>query len=204
MSDRALASRSVLDRIAQPGRHGQLGGAPGVVLGECRYRGVVSLIARKGMATAVAAAARAAYGVALPLKPGSERSGAMTFIWAGPERWLVIAEDRSSEELAQSLRSVFAGLAAIAEQGDGRALIRISGPRARDVLAKILTIDLHPRVFRRGDTAITGAAHLEVQIWQVDDQPSYEIALFRGFAGSFWHWLIASAAEYGYEVVAPE
>jgi methylglutamate dehydrogenase subunit D len=202
VSDPVLTARAALDRTAQPGSHGQRAAAPGVTLGECRYRGVVSLIARKGMAAAIVEAARAAYGVALPLTPRCEGSGALTFIWAGPERWLVIAEKQSSEALAQSLASVFAGLAAIAEQGDGRTIIRISGPRARDVLAKILAIDLHPRAFRPGDTAITGAAHIEVQIWQIDDAPRYEIALFRGFAGSFWHWLVESAAAYGYEVVA--
>jgi sarcosine oxidase subunit gamma len=155
------------------------------------------------MAEAVAQAARAAFGVALPLTPRRVAIGPLAFIWAGPERWLVLAEDRSSEELARDLATVFAGIAAIAEQGDGRAIIRVSGPRARDVLAKILTLDFHPRAFRPGDTAVTGAAHIEVQIWQVGDEPSYEIAVFRGFAGSFWHWLVASAAEYGYEVVAP-
>jgi len=203
VSERALAARAALGRIAEPGRHGDVAASPGVMVGECRYRGVVSVIARKGMAERTVDAARAAFGLELPETPRRVASGALAFIWAGPERWLALAEDKSSEELAQDLASVFAGTAAIAEQGDGRAIIHISGPRARDVLAKILTIDLHPRVFRAGDTAITGAAHLEVQLWLVDNEPRYEIALFRGFAASFWHWLVASAAEFGYEVAAP-
>jgi len=71
------------------------------------------------------------------------------------------------------------------------------------VLAKIVPIDLHPRVFQPGDTAVTGAAHIEVQLWQLDDAPTYEILLFRGFARSFWDWLTHSAAESGYDVLEP-
>ena len=28
-----------------------------------------------------------------------------------------------------------------------------------------------------------------VTLWQVDDAPTYDIAVFRSLAGSFWKWL---------------
>jgi sarcosine oxidase subunit gamma len=96
-----------------------------------------------------------------------------------------------------TLRECFAGLASVCDQSDGRCVIRISGPSARDVLAKGIPLDLHPRVFGPGQAAVTLAAHIGVHIWQIDDMPTYEIAVFRGFAGSFWHWLMESAAEFG-------
>jgi hypothetical protein len=34
--------------------------------------------------------------------------------------------------------------------------------------------------------------------------PSYDIAVFRRFAGNFWHVAMQAAAEYGYRVVAPQ
>ncbi len=43
-----------------------------------------------------------------------------------------------------------------------------------------------------------------VQLWQADGTRSYDIAVFRSLSGSFWRWLTASAAEFGYEVVAPD
>ena len=91
--------------------------------------------------------------------------------------------------------------AMVADQSDGRCVLRLSGPKARQVLAKGIGLDLDPRIFKPGDVAMTLAAHIAVQIWQMDDKPSYEIAMFRSLAGSFWHWLAASAAEFGYEVV---
>ena len=60
---------------------------------------------------------------------------------------------------------------------------------------------MHARAFNAGDTAVTSVAHIGAQIWQTDDAPTYEIAVALGFALSFWHWLEASAAEYGIDFV---
>lgn len=200
MSDALLSARAALGLLAQPGHHGNLAGEPGVVISERRDLGIASIIARKGQATAVSDAALAAFAVALPQTPRRVEGKGIAFVWAGPERWLALAHHRSSEDLTMALHGVFAGMAAITAQGDGRAIIRLGGPRARDVLAKGLAIDLHPRAFRPGDTAVTGAMHVEVQIWQCDERPTYEIALFRGFARSFWLWLAQAASQYGYRI----
>ena len=44
-------------------------------------------------------------------------------------------------------------------------------------------------------------AVIAVQLWQIDDRPTYEFAVARSLAQSFWHWLEASAAQYGLEFV---
>jgi sarcosine oxidase subunit gamma len=71
----------------------------------------------------------------------------------------------------------------------------------REALAKGVAIDLHPRAFKTADAAATLVSHVAVQLWQVDDAPTYELAVARGFALSFWHWLATSAAEFGLELV---
>jgi sarcosine oxidase gamma subunit len=38
-------------------------------------------------------------------------------------------------------------------------------------------------------------------LWQTDSTPAYDLAVDRSIAPSFWTWLTASAAEYGYEVL---
>ena len=95
-----------------------------------------------------------------------------------------------------------AGLAPVTEQSDGRALIGLAGRKARDVLAKGLALDLHPLAFGVGDAALCQIDHIAVHIWQTDETPSYEIAVFRGFARSFWRFLTEAAAEFSYEVTA--
>jgi sarcosine oxidase subunit gamma len=93
--------------------------------------------------------------------------------------------------------------ASIFDQGGSRVLLELRGPRVRDVLAKGVSIDLHPRSFRTGDVAVTTASHLAVQLWQVADDPVYRLLVVRTYFDSLWRWLAASAAEYGCEVLAP-
>ena len=69
----------------------------------------------------------------------------------------------------------------------------MSGPAARAVLAKGLPIDLHPRAFTPGSAATSTISLMGVQLWQVDDTPSYDLAIFRSVSASFWRWLTASA-----------
>jgi sarcosine oxidase subunit gamma len=44
-------------------------------------------------------------------------------------------------------------------------------------------------------------SHIGVIIWQIDDVPTFEIALFRSFADRFWHWIEASCAALGVGLV---
>ena len=47
---------------------------------------------------------------------------------------------------------------------------------------------------------MTAIAHIGVQLWQLDDAPTYELAVPRSMAKSFWTWFSASAAEFGLAV----
>ena len=201
MAESRIRARNALHGLALPGRRGRPDGEPGVTLAERTGLALASVIARKGKAAALAASAKAAFGFELPTTPRRVENGNIAFLWAGPDQWLAASrENQNPGEFEKRLAGIFAGSASLTEQSDGRAVIRIAGPHARDALAKGLPIDRHPRAFRPGDTALTLAAHIGLQIWQIDAAPTYEIAVFRGFAGSFWHFLIEAAAEYGYRI----
>jgi methylglutamate dehydrogenase subunit D len=203
VSDAAILIRSAFAGLATPGRFGADTGAPGVTLREITGLAMASAIARKGQGAALALATKRAFGVELPAAPRRVETPTFAFTWAGPQQWLVSAGGGDSDALAQRLAALFTGLAAVSAQGDGRAALRISGPRARDTLAKGLPLDLDASVFAPGNTALSLIMHVGVQITQIDAAPTYEIMLPRSFAGSFWHWLTLSAGEYGYEVSAP-
>jgi heterotetrameric sarcosine oxidase gamma subunit len=85
----------------------------------------------------------------------------------------------------------------VTDQSDARALVRIHGREARAMLAKGLSIDLHPSVFAAGHAATTNLAHVTVQIWQMDDAPTYMLAVPRSFATGVWSFLTAASGEYG-------
>ena len=204
MDERTLTPRPAFAGILAIGRHGQPDGPPAVTFHERENLTLASVIARKGQAEALAALVKRAYAIELPETPrrvdGPMPDGCeLSFIWSGPGQWLACAEGVAG--LVGQLGVALGQHAMIAEQSDGLGVLRISGPRTRAVLAKGIGLDLDARVFRPGDVALTLAGSIAVQLWQVDDTPSFEVALFRSLARSFWHWLSASAAEFGYEVV---
>jgi sarcosine oxidase subunit gamma len=157
---------------------------------------MASFAAAKGKKDELQNAIRAAYGVELPSGAGRVEGNGIAFVWAGPDHWLAVAERGVSRDLEAELKSRLAGIASVVDQSDGRIVVRISGPHARDVLAKGVPIDLHPRAFSPGSVVITHASHIGVILWQTDDAPTYEAALFRSYADSFTHWLFEAAAEF--------
>lgn len=191
---------SALDDVAAPGRHGRRAGDPGVIATEVRSVGLALVTARKDQRDALIEAARASFGIELPSTPRRVAGRDIAFVWSGPEQWLAHVEPAPTERM-EAVLAPLAGLASIVDQGHGRTVLRVTGPRVRDALAKGFPIDLHPSAFKMGDTAVTSVAHIGAQLWQTDDAPTYEIAVARGFALSFWHWLEASAAEYGLELL---
>ena len=170
---------------------------PGQFTAELRTNlSVVHMAERRGRGEALRAAVQGAYRVVLPAKPRLVKGAGIEFVWVGPGQWIVLADDLESRDLEKELRSHFGALASTADQSDGRAVVQIAGPRARDVLAKGVPIDLHPRAFQPGDAAITHAAHIGVLMWQRDERPTYDMVMFRTFAEGFANWLKHSAAEF--------
>ena len=196
-----LAPLSPLAAVAVPGRYGQAtGGVPPVVLKERRGLKLCIIAALSGQEPAVQEIFHKITGLELPRGPQRVVAKGLALIGTAPAQWLAIAEDESSKQTLDALANDLAGHAAITEQSDSKAVIRISGVRAREVLAKGCSLDLHPRVFKPGDAVTTAIALIDCQLWQIDDVPSYDLAVPSSFAESFWSWLAASAAEYGYTV----
>ena len=203
MSDCHLRPISALSGVAVPGRYGKASGEPGVVIEERVGLGLATVAARKGQMQALKNAAASVYGVELPDSSRFAKGSDVSFVGYGPGQWLAISERFGSEALARELSQRLKGVASISDQSGGRTVLRISGPRAREVLAKGLPIDWHPRAFGPGSAATSTISLMGVQLWPIDDVPSYELAVFRSVSESFWRWFTASAGEFGYEVTQP-
>lgn len=195
-----LAWKSALAGLATPGRTGVAVSSPGVVLTERTRLALALLQARRDRGGALAQRIAERFGTSLPVAPRVAVGRDMTFIWSGPGRWLAVGETLAPGAAEAALRAAVGGDAVVIGQTDAYGVVRISGPAARDVLARGLPIDLHPRAFQPGHAALTFAEQIAVQIWQVDDHPTYDIAFPRSSSGSFWHWLTESAAPFGCEV----
>jgi heterotetrameric sarcosine oxidase gamma subunit len=196
-----LASRTALHGIATSGRFGKTDGEAGVLIAERTGLGLASVAVRKGKGDALKASMKDSYDLALPLDSTVATGSEMSVIGTAPGQWLAVSGKLAYEALAEDLAAKLNGIGSISDQSSGRAVIRIGGPRARDVLAKGLAIDLDPRAFPPGSAATSTIAHMGVLVWREGDAESYDIVLFRSVAESFWRWITTSASEFGYEVV---
>ena len=151
--------------------------------------GLAGVMARKGVATARIGDA---LGMAVAEGPRATVDTGLTLIGTGPGTWLALGEGGDAS-FAADLRGRLAGLASVSDQSSGYVIHRLAGPGAHTILQRGAAIDLHPSAFKPGSAATTVIAHMGVVLWQVDDAPTYDIAVFRSFAGSFAHWLEAAA-----------
>lgn len=199
MSEPVLAARSCLAGVAKPGRYGRIG-ACGVTLGEVTGLAMAAISARLGQTASLSAAIEQQFGVGLPSRSIRLACPPNAFSWSGPGQWLAVSQQGG--DLADLIADCVGDLASVTDLTGSRAVIRLSGPKAREGLMKVLPIDLHQRAFAVGDTALTVASHISLQVWQIDAAPTYELACQRSLGVSLWEAVSAAVAEYGYSVDA--
>jgi len=195
--DRTLAPRPAITPATESGPRRAPGDEAAVTITTGIDYALATVMARKERTELLVRRVREVFGLELPSTPRRVAAGATAFAWAGPGHWLAMAEGIDGPVFADRLRADLVDLASVSDQSDGRVVIRIRGRRAREALAKCLPIDLHPRAFGPGDSAATTVSHMAIHIWQIDKTPTYELALSRSYAVSFFHWLVAAAAEFG-------
>lgn len=200
MAEIRLQPRSPFAGFIEPGRYGAHGGDPGVSLSERTGLALFVISAVAGKASEVAAKVLSIAGLELPMGPKHVGNDGLALIGTAPGQWLAVVEGKGALALLAKLAAGLKGVATIVDQSDGKAVLRISGPRARETLAKGCSLDLNPSVFKPGSAGTTPVSLIDCVIWQVDEAPTYDLAVASSFAGSFWTWLTASAAEYGYIV----
>lgn len=186
--------------LGTPGRSGRRMGQAGVRVRVIAGADVVTIVALRGETRALADRIEHAFGVKLPESPSRGESGNVSFTWSGPGRWFAMRSGTVGASLEEELKPVCAPLAAIVDQSHSFGVLHLSGPKIREALAKGFTIDLHPQIFWTSHTAMTAVSHIAAQITRIADEPVFEVIFPRSYAASFWHWLEASAAEFGLEV----
>ena len=194
-----LADRNlpVKQRLKQ-GPHGATPfGGPGVRLSIRHPLSIATIIARRDQGTSLSALLENGYGVPAPAPGKMEIGKSIVLQWCGAEQYYALAENRLEGSLYAELRDALKGAASVSDQSHGRAIIGISGPKARALLSKGSPVDFHPREFPLHAVAMTQMAHIGVHVsrWGED---AFELSLFRGFSEHFWEWLTEQAEEFGY------
>jgi methylglutamate dehydrogenase subunit D len=122
----------------------------------------------------------------------------VTLIGCAPGQWLALAKGSRVADFVAELTLALSGIASVTDHTSAKTVVRISS--ARDALAKGCPVDLRPRAFKPGSAVTTRIAQIGCMLWQVDETPTYDLAVNSSIARSLWTWLANSAAEYGYQV----
>jgi sarcosine oxidase subunit gamma len=150
-----------------------------------------------------AAAAGRSLGGELPTAPcTASRSSAggigdVEVLWLGPDEWLILAGPGQRDELEDLLRTAIGGEhGAVADVSAQRTALSLSGPAAREVLARGCAIDFDPRVAPAGTCVQTLLARAGVTIVVRDEQPGEFLLLVRAsFAEYLAAWLVDACTE---------
>lgn len=128
-----------------------------------------------GQADAVSSALKTATGCTLPPVGTFVAAKGTRIAWSGLDQWFVMGA--APVEVA--------GAAAV-DQSDAWAAFALSGDGVRDVLSRLVPIDLRPDVFAIGHAARTLLGHMSCLLMRVEAD-RYEALVFRSMAASATH-----------------
>jgi sarcosine oxidase subunit gamma len=138
-------------------------------------------------------AAKSVLGVELPATPRTSASkGEVTVLWMSTDQWLVTVPRDAGHALLKSLRDKLGSAFSLAcDVSDARAIIRVSGERAREVLMKGTSVDMTapdvaPGWVRRILFAdVAAACHMSAT-----KPDTFDVYVFRSNADYVWEWLL--------------
>lgn len=141
---------------------------------------ITSVAPFNGEEPAVTVALTAALGLGFPAPNTSLASETARIVWTG----------RGQAFLLNAEPAGLAGLAALTDQTDAWAALRLEGPGADQVLARLVPLDLRPAVFAAGAAARSALGHMMAVIWREGD--GFVILVMRSMARTAVHEIAAA------------
>lgn len=132
-------------------------------------------------------------GADMPARGKIEMNGDNALCWMSPDEVLVLVPYQTVAGTLTKIGDALKGTHHLATNvSDARALIKVSGPFARDVIAKLAPVDVHPDSFGTGDFRRSRLGQIAAAFWMADDKTIHVIC-FRSVADYAFDLLAASA-----------
>ena len=135
-------------------------------------------------------------GLELPLKNSKVSSNKETrILWSAPSTWLVISRKENIDKIIEEKckNENFA----ITDISHSRAVIRIKGIQAKEILKKGCPINFNE--FEKNNCAGTVFHGITILVDFVDSNPdTFNLLTLRSFGESFYHHVTDAALEFGY------
>lgn len=162
-----------------------------VRIAEVTGQSLVSVATPLGGADALASALQAAHGADVPAAGRVTEADGVMFLGLARDQFFVLTGDLGHWP-EKRVGEALGGAGYVTDQSDSWVILRVSGTTAREALARICPIDLHPSVFNRGQMARTVMEHLGAIIVAEGDD-SFLLMSARSSAKSFLHAVEQSA-----------
>lgn len=142
--------------------------------------GAMTLVAPfRGRERALSEAMKAAHGMTFPAPNRATGKAGARAVWFG----------RAAAMLMGPVPDPSLGAhAALADQSDAWAVLRLEGERAEAVLARLVPVELRAGVFRRGHTARTLIGHMPGSVTRIGVR-AFQVMVWRSVARSLVHEL---------------
>lgn len=146
------------------------------------------------------AAAKAVLGTDLPKEPRSSATwGDAKILWLSPDQWLITCPRSKAHDLTDALVKELGDIHSLAVNvSDMRAIIRLEGELAREVVMKGSTLDLTDGDYTPGTVRRMRFAEIAALLHIVEEK-TIDIYVFRSYAHYAWDFLV-KAARKGSEV----
>ena len=131
----------------------------------------------KGKRRIVSDALKEAHGMVYPSANRAIGKAGARAVWFGPAQAMLMGPTPDAA-LSQN--------AAIVDQSDAWAVVRLQGDGVEDVLARLAPVDLSGAQFKRGHTARTLLFHMTASITRVGEN-AFQIMVFRSMAETLVH-----------------
>ena len=158
-------------------------------------RGPVGQVTLRGdlASSAVGRAVNAAVGVDVPDPLRAAFDGNRGAVWMSPDELLLFTAYDKAGELVEGLESALSGTHHMTvDVSDARAVLKLSGARVAEVLAKGAPLDLS--AFAIGMARRTHIGGIAVAFWRRSDE-EWEIVCLRSFARHLFDWLAQTSRE---------
>jgi sarcosine oxidase subunit gamma len=153
---------------------------------------------------------RAALGLGLPFDTlTSSTEGATSFLWMGPDEWMLATAPDEAQERSRIAAEALAGTHhQLVDVTDYYTVIELSGTKARELLMKLTTLDVHARAFRVGMVTGSVFGRANATIWQALDDaaeggPTFRLFIRWSMADYLWCLIADAGREWGVPEQSP-
>lgn len=141
---------------------------------------------------AFTAAAAAVLGVEPP-PPNVAVFGAVSLYWLQPTFWLVECEPEEAGPLTARLCEAVGGHGTAVDVSDARVTYALRGAGAVRLLNKGCSLDLHPRVFPTGRSAVCAFAQVQALLVKTSEAPVFQLTIPRAAQRHVEAWFEAAS-----------